>query len=253
MKIASYNIFEGAEASLPQLEAFVREQYLDVLCLQEANGWLEGDPSQLAEFAAATGFTHVASGGNRRFKLATLSKLPFGRTEVHSDNFWHGAVETEVVTAGGPLDIWNTHLNPMDEDGRIPEAKQIASGIDRSRPTLIVGDFNSLSEVDGYPADLAQQLALKGITKFGVDTTRYDVTRIFPDHGLYDVAAILEKTTNTVPTPANTDAHHADKLRLDYMFATESLLRRVGDIAVPKNELTDRISDHYPQVLTLDM
>ncbi len=251
MRIASYNIFEGAKASLSQLEEFVQQQDLDTLCLQEANDWLDGDPSQLERFATATGLAHIASGGNRRFKIATLSRLPVARTEIHSEGFWHGAVETEVETPTGFVNIWNTHLNPMDEDKRVPEAEYIASHVDTSKPTLVVGDFNSLSEADNYPRNLAQTLAAKGILKFGAAANRYDVTRILSKSGLYDIAALLGVETSTVPTPVNTDPYHAAKLRLDYMFASESLIRRVNELAVPKTYLTDRISDHYPQVLTI--
>lgn len=255
MKIASYNIYNGAKASLPELEEFVKQQDLDVLCLQEANDWLEGNPSQLDKFAAASGLINVVSGGNSRFKIATLSRLPFVRTEVHTDDFWHGAIEAEVETPEGVIDIWNTHLFPFNEDGRVAEANYIASHVDTSKQTLVVGDFNSLSEADSYPEDFARTYRAKtegkSKDKFGTDSNRYDVTRRMPKSGLYDIAALMDARTDTVPTPVNKDEAHAFKLRLDYMFATESLIRRVKDINVPKTELTDKISDHYPQILTL--
>lgn len=251
MKIASYNIFKGAQNSLPQLEAFVRQQNLDILCLQEANGWLDGTPRQLGRFAAATGLVHAAAGGNRAYKIATLSRMPFVATRFHSEGFWHGALQTIIHTSAGPIDMWNAHLKPRDEDGRLPEAKYIANRIDTDALGLLLGDMNSLAEVDDYPADLARILAAKGITKFGTDHTRYDVIQTLQDSDLYDIAAERGANVNTVPTPVNTDKYHADDLRLDYMFGTRSLMEYVTECCIVKDELTDRISDHYPQVLTV--
>lgn len=252
MRVAGYNIFEGAETSLPQLEQFVNSQELDILCLQEANNWLDGESSQIDRFAAATGLTNIVSGGNRRFKIATMSRLPIAAEKVHTDGFWHGAVEIVVDAPSGPLTVWNTHFCPLDEDQRLPEAAYISTRVSANERALVTGDFNSLSSIDQYPDDLSQTLAAKGITKFGTTHNRYDVIQLMLDGGLVDVAAAHKANVSTVPTPVNTDSHHADALRLDYMFATPLLLKAIVSIETLKNELTDSISDHYPQVVSIE-
>ncbi len=255
MKIASYNIYEGAWESLPELEEFVRQEDPDVLCLQEANGWLKGPDNQLDRFAKATGLTHTAAGSNSRFTIATLSRLPFVNAQVHQEGFHHGAIQTTIDTPGGTIDLWNTHLYPFNEDGRIREAEYMAHRIPMDGQALIVGDLNSLSRTDNYADDFARRYHAKtkggSKEKFGTTHNRYEVTDTLEHSGFIDLAARLGAPTNTVPTPVNKDEAHADELRLDYMFATRKLAERALGITVPKTALTGRISDHYPQVLTL--
>jgi len=252
MRIATYNLFEGAQDTLPLVQDFVAQQDVDVLCVQEANGWNDGLPSQLETLAAETGLNaYVYGDSNTRFKLATLLRLPILRSQVHTDGFWHSAVQTTIQHGDETLDLWNVHLNPGDEDSRLAEATLLTSLVDMDKPTIIMGDFNSLNESDKYPDELISNLALQGIKKFGTDKLRYDVTAYFTDKGLIDVAALLGKRQTTVPTPANRDMYHAANMRLDYMFATASLIKSVVGIEVPKDNLTDAISDHYPVILTL--
>ena len=56
----------------------------------------------------------------------------------------------------------------------------------------------------------------------------------------------------TVPTPANKDMYHATEMRLDYMFVTDGLARSLRSVQVPKNLLTDVISDHCPLVVDFE-
>ncbi|MGF7228631.1 MAG: endonuclease/exonuclease/phosphatase family protein [Candidatus Saccharibacteria bacterium] len=252
MRIASYNLFEGAQNTQSELKEFVAEQELDVLCIQEANGWAEGEPTRLEEFAEATGLNTWAYGdSNTRFKLATFSGSPMLASKAHTDGFWHSAVHSVVQTNGEPLHVWNVHLNPGNEDERLAEAKLLMSLINQDEQTIITGDFNSLSRADQYPEGLIDDLTAKGITKFGTNALRYDVTDFFTNAGLIDIAVPLSSRTNTVPTPANQDVYHAAELRLDYMFVTQGLAKAIKSIEVVKSPLTEVISDHYPLVVTL--
>ncbi|CAN5708323.1 hypothetical protein BH23PAT2_BH23PAT2_02760 [soil metagenome] len=251
MRIASYNLYEGAQDTEAELRDFVDEQELDVLCLQEANGWADGTPTRLEKFAKATGLTSsVYADSNTRFKLAMFSKTIVTDSTVHTDGFWHSAVHSVVQLDDTPLHVWNVHLNPGNEDQRLAEAKLLMSLINQDEHTIITGDFNSLSRTDQYPDGLIDDLIAKGITKFGDTSLRYDVTDFLTEAGLTDVAASLDKHSNTVPTPANQDAYHAAELRLDYMFVTQGLAKAIKSVDVIKSPLTDVISDHYPLVAT---
>lgn len=253
MRIASYNLYEGAQDTYSQLQEFVAEQKPDVLCLQEANGWDNGTPSRLEEFGETTGLPHYVFGNsNTRFNLATFSRLPFLASEVVTDDFWHSAVKTTVGYNDDVLDVWNVHLNPKGEDERVREIERLISFSAANRSTVITGDFNSLSALDQYPDEMLSVLATQGITKFGVDRLRFDVTERLAWAGFVDSANQLISATNTVPTPANKDMHHASEMRLDYMFVTDGLARSLGSVRVPKNLLTDVISDHYPLVVDFE-
>ena len=252
MHIVSYNLFEGAQGNIPLLQDFIRQQGIDAICFQETNGWQAGDPSQLEQTATETGLKdHVFGDSNTRFKLATLSRVPIIESHVYTEGFWHSAIRTTIQDDGEALDVWNIHLNPEDEDSRLAEAAKLIDMIDSEVPAILMGDFNSLSEHDQYPDNLAETLVAQGIRKFGNGRLRFDVTNFFVEHGLVDLAATLGTASTTVPTPANTDMFHATKMRLDYMFATKSVAQKVQEFETPKDALTDAISDHYPIVATL--
>ena len=245
MRIATYNLFEGAQDTYALLKEFVEQQDLDILCIQEANEWQDGDPSRLDDFSASTGLDSYVFGNSprTRFKLATFSRLPILSSVVHTEGYWHCAVQTVIDTGSEPLDLWNVHLNPQDEDKRLEEARRIAAD-------LAVGDFNGLSRSDRYP-NLLEKLQVQGIEKFGATALRYEVTDYLTKAGLVDLGAELGSNTYTVPTQANQDMFHAARMRLDYMFALPRIAALARSLVVIKNSLTDQISDHYPVVLVL--
>lgn len=248
MKIVSYNLFEGANETTAALEEFVNNEYPDVVCLQEANGWGDDNERRAKEFAEKTGLSHWIYGdSNTRFKLATFSRFPFVNSTVHKDGLWHSAIQAGVrLPDNNVAEIWNIHHNPRNEDDRIREAKKLTSIM--GTKALIMGDFNSLSRSDDYDPGLVKQLNAKNIQKFGETALRFDVMDLWDEQGLTDIALHLGANIWTVPTPANKDLNHADRLRLDYMLATPSLLPSIVSLATPKNDLTDKISDHYPLV-----
>jgi len=237
---------------MPLLRDFVEEEGIDVLCLQEANGWNEGYPTRLERFAAESGLAWYAFGDtNSEYKLATLSRVPILQAEIHTERFWHGALRTVIPYGSGTIDQWNIHLDPSDEDSRLEEVTYAVPLFQTAQNVLALGDFNSLSTFDLYPEDLASELFLQGITKFGLDELRRDVTNYLASQGFFDIAVVKDKVESTVPTPANQDKYHAAAMRLDYMFASHSLLQHVRNITVVKNRFTKKISDHYPLVVTL--
>ena len=252
MKILSYNLFEGARTTMADLLGFVADEAPDLVCLQEANGWGEDGRRRAREFASAVGLPNFVFGAsNTPFNLVTFSQVPFVESGVHHDGFWHCAVHAAVRYGDDVLHVWNLHLDPRDEQRRLDEAALLLRHLDGEGMVVATGDLNSLSAVDGYPSDLGERLQAKGISKFGHPDVRYDVMRTFADGGLIDVAHVLGTNEWTVPTPANTDVHHADRLRLDYLLAGEEALPFVRSVTVARNEATDRISDHYPLLATL--
>jgi exodeoxyribonuclease-3 len=249
MRIATYNLYEGAKDSYPLID-FIQKQAVDVLCIQEANGWQSNNFDRVRDFARQTGLDHYVFGDSHtEYKLATFSKSPITSLAVAKAGYWHCAVQATVAYRERSLDIWNVHLNPQDEASRLNEAEALIAGI--GGDTIIIGDMNSLSSDDLYPTTMMAGLVDRGITKFGTTGLRYDVTDHFKNSGLIDVAAALGVIEPTAPTPANTDAYHAFDMRLDYMFVTRSLNSAIEHVECVKSNTTDSISDHYPVILTL--
>lgn len=249
MKIVSYNLFEGAYETKTELLEFIKNENPDVVCFQEANGWDDNQQAYAKEFASEAELPFYAFGdSNTQFKLATFSRLPLLNTEIRKEGFWHSAVRASVQKDADHVDIWNIHLDPRSEANRLDEAKLLAS---LAKQKSFMGDFNSLSSADEYAAELVNQLNQKGIRKFGETVLLHSVMDYFAEQGLVDTAKMLGTKEWTVPTPANTDAFHADKLRLDYLLATKDLATTISSVKVFKNDLTDKISDHYPLIIEI--
>ncbi|HSX35244.1 MAG TPA: endonuclease/exonuclease/phosphatase family protein [Candidatus Saccharimonadales bacterium] len=253
IRIATYNLFEGANGSRNRLVEFVRTAELDVICLQEVNGWQDNDFARLKDFTDQVLFTSYAYGNsNTEYKLATASKNAISSRELHAEAFWHGAIETVLKIGGKEISIFNAHLDPWKEDSRAREMARLIAAVKPGRPTIITGDFNSLSRQDNYPPDLLTQLQSKGISKFGAQQLEFSVIDELLQAGFVDVAAALGKFDTTVPSDFNTDQAHEVPVRVDYMFVTPDLVPFVTEVNCIKTDLTNAISDHYPLVVTFN-
>jgi exodeoxyribonuclease III len=260
IKIASYNLWDGSNRTYFRFIDFIKSQHIDVLCLQEINGWQDENFAKLNDFADRAGYTDYEYGNsNSEYKLATLSMLPVVSKTVHQEGFWHCVVETHVKAGDTEIVIFNVHLDPWKEDPRIKEIEKILSKVDPSKPTIITGDFNSLSQQDNYPPEFLTMLQERKFYKFGQDALDFRVTDTVTNAGFIDVAARLAHLDVTAPTPygesGGTEEVPVSEVpaRIDYAFVSSSLLPMVKDFQVIKNEETNKISDHFPIVLTLDI
>ena len=254
IRIATYNLFEGANGSLNRLVEFVRTSQLDVICLQEVNGWQDNDFARLKNFTDQILFAGFAYGNsNTEYKLATVSKNAIISRTLHAEAFWHGAIETVIKLGGKEISIINAHLDPWKEDSRAKEMARLIAAVKPGRSTIITGDFNSLSRQDSYPPNLLQQLQSKGISKFGTQQLEYTVIDELLKAGFVDVAAAKGKLDTTVPSTYSTDKDHEVPVRVDYMFVTPDLVPLVTEVNVVKTDLTNAISDHFPLVVTFNL
>lgn len=245
--LMSYNLYEGAHASYTKLVDFIRRTNVNILCLQEVNGWQDNNFAILEDFAAKCGLPYYVFGNsNSEFKLATFSRAPIISSTVYTEGFRHCVVQTTVEYYGKDLDVFNVHLNPKLEGPRVEEIKKILAIIDSGRPTIITGDFNSITRQDNYSPSLFSELQARGITKFGREDLEFSVTDLLREAGYFDMASILRKQDTTVPSAFNRDKNHQVPLRLDYIFASRHAADRITAIDVIKDEITDTISDHYP-------
>lgn len=252
LKIATYNLFEGAKDCYNRLIDFVKAQEFDVLCLQEINGWQNDDFARLKDFSDRAGFiNYVYGNSNSEYKLATLSDIPINYQTNHQEGFWHCAVEIRVDFAGQELTIVSLSLDPFKEEPRLREINKLLNKLDLAKPTIIMGSFNSLSRLDGYGPEYFDELIKAGITKYGQEKLDFKVTDKLAEAGFVDAAAKFQHFEPTTPT-AYAAGEPEPPTRTDYIFVTKDLVGRVADFEVIKSEATDKLSDHYPLILTLD-
>lgn len=254
LKIISYNLFRGAQATMDELISFLKQEDPDVICLQEINEWHINDFEMLMYVADRTGMrTYVYGDSNTDYKLATLSKHPIITTSVYKNNIWHSLIDCSIEVKGRVLRVVNVHLNPHAESSRAIEIEHLLSQLSEDTPTIIVGDFNSISREDNYPENLLSKLKTAGIDKFSDSELLYDTTDLLKEANYIDMAADLSTITNTVPTTYNTDKNHLVPLRLDYAYSNRALHDSIANVSVIKSDLTNQISDHYPLSITIQL
>jgi exodeoxyribonuclease III len=252
IRIASYNLWNGATNTYFRLVDYVKEQNFDVLCLQEINGWESADLARVKEFADHTGFTDFEYGNsNSEYKLVIYSSLPITARTVHVEGFWHCAVEMHVHVDDREIVIINLHLDPWKEEPRLREVQRLLEQIDMTKPTVIMGDFNSISRRDNYPSAFLKGLQDKHITKFGQNELDFRVTDFLEEAGFVDAAASLNHMDTTVPSGYSTDEDHEVPARLDYAYVSSNLVPFLKDLATLKAPITNKISDHFPLVISL--
>src|SRR6185312_13039763 len=140
IRIASYNLWNGAANSYFRLVDFAKEQAFDVLCLQEINGWQDNDQAKLTEFTDRADFNTVEYGNsNSEYKMATFSKLPVTYRTVYVEGFWHCAIEMRVKIEDTEISIVNVHLDPYKESPRLAEIQRLFELLDVSIPMIITG------------------------------------------------------------------------------------------------------------------
>jgi exodeoxyribonuclease-3 len=257
--IASYNLWNGSKETYNRLVDYIKVQHLDVLCLQEINGWQDENFTKLNDFMDRAGFTDNEYGNsNSEYKLATLTTLPVISKTVHQEGFWHCVVEIHLKAGDKEIVIFNVHLDPWKEDPRVKEIEKILSKVDPSKLTIITGDFNSLSRQDNYPPEFLETLQKRKFYKFGQDSLEFRVTDALESAGFVDAAAKFSHMDITAPTPygeaQNTESVPVSEApaRIDYAYVSGNLAQMLTDFKVLKDESTDKISDHYPILLTLE-
>jgi exodeoxyribonuclease III len=259
IRIASYNLWNGADKSFNRLIDFAKTQAFDVLCLQEINGWQNNDFARLKEFVDRAEYDdYIFGNSNSEYKMATVSMLPIEFSDIYVEGFWHCVILSRIQVDGFEITVVHVHLDPWHEEPRLKELQRLFNLIDINRPTIIVGDINSVSREDNYPPEFLSELQKRNFTKFGQNSLDYRVTDYLANAGLVDAAAKIGKFDTTAPSLFGTYSSHEEipaseaPARIDYFFVSENLAPLIKNYEVIKTNTTNHISDHYPIVLTLE-
>jgi endonuclease/exonuclease/phosphatase family metal-dependent hydrolase len=235
--IATYNINWG-NIGLDEVEKAVRDASADVVCLQETNTQSE----RFLRRRLSSDYRHIQFVGHRNQfgaeRFGYLSRLPL--RGLNFDAPKHGLFGTYYATVlidGVAVHIANVHLSPfvVRRGSSLPQAlsaisrietahrdeiNQILSNINPTVPTLVAGDFNSLSTFIA-PMEL----------------TRREMTDSF---------AAVKESPDTHPTWHWRIRSGEIRFRIDYIFHS-SHFRTVSSRIVETNG-----SDHFLVVSDLD-
>lgn len=264
MRILSFNIWFGGERSLGKvanrrslIQSVIRQEGPDILGLLECNGWTE-DLTIFRDYEKSLGMrgfllsTEKDTEGNA-FNITLFIKPEIKVESVFMDavHFWHGVIVAEVSVRGRPVTIVVTHLNPNSPTERLQEAGTILGYIPKN-DCIIMGDLNSLSPADKREvADIPAKHRNRHVTNGEVDVS---VIRQFEQSGLVDSFGYLwpGATDYTAPTSVADDpAFQGTKLRLDYIFLSDSLKTSITEARVVRTENSNLASDHFPVLVNL--
>ena len=190
-----------------------------------------------------------------RNKLGVLTmtndhEVKFEKIRAYDRNF----IKTTLTTKNIELDIFSIHLNHLGEEIRKKEASALLK-YNRSRPTIIVGDFNTIDEAD---LETTKRITDNPIIKLGTMIKKSrpiikgmypaTVTKIFKQAGLTDWG---EGKGNTYPSFKVPLILNGPAARLDYAFGSKDI--KLIKFEVLKHKKYDQLSDHYPILVEIEV
>ena len=232
----SYNIRDGGQERLPRILAVIHAHAPDAVALIEAN-----DPEAAARLARDLGMELVLGEVENGHHVAWLTRLPVRRAENHrSPLLAKTLLEVEVRDDDEVVSLFATHLGSRHDVpkpvGEVPVVLDVM-GRRAGRPHLLAGDLNALRPDDpvGSPPP--------GVVKRGeaVDGTPRPALLPLLAAGYLDAYRALHPDV-----PGHTYPADAPWLRLDYVFLSPSLARRLVACDVDAGPEAARASDHLP-------
>ncbi|MBL1411029.1 endonuclease/exonuclease/phosphatase family protein [Sphingobacterium faecale] len=248
LKIISYNILEGMKNdkanNYNKFVEWIKLQAPDVLALQEVNGFNQRELEKLAKrYGHNYVITNLKSTDN--YPVALTSKYPIESRRRITLHVSHGAIFARlkntdlniVVTHFWPQAYWKTVGDNLGNDYRLQEANVVLDSTIRKftqeKDWVFMGDFNSVSRRDYDPA---------------VTTNNYWAIDEIMGAGYVDAIHYLHG--NKEDGSAKYDFQYPGR-RIDFIFGTESVLKR-GTKAMPiYDEFTKVYSDHPPMMFHL--
>ncbi|MEN8773400.1 MAG: endonuclease/exonuclease/phosphatase family protein [Akkermansiaceae bacterium] len=260
-RILSYNVWYGFTKA-PERKAnflkWVKAQKPDVVSLQELNGYTA---KKLKTDAAVWGHPYSAILKEEGFPTGITSRHPIEQVARFLDGFHHGLLRARIEG----IYYYVIHLHPSNWEKRKSEADLILADIaklPKAAQVALVGDFNTFSAEDKkyYTSSQLEPFFAARDTKYQEMNLRngkldYSAIEKFTSSGLIDLEHAKRgakyRFTGTFPTKIDKPGNHGEARRLDYVFASPSLAKRVTRAKIIANDTTWILSDHLPVIIDL--
>ena len=181
---------------------------------------------------------------NKGLAIFSYSDFRFKVLDNHNENF---KMIIPIEVSGGDFDfnlflVWA--FNPDDKDGRyITQVWKAINHYDvflTSKPTMLIGDFNSNTIWDynksklGSHSDVVKQLENKGIlSTYHLHYKQTQGTEEHPTFYLY---------------------RHKDKpYHIDYCFVSNDMMEKLQSVNIGEYEFWTKYSDHVPLIATFEI
>ena len=185
-----------------------------------------------------------------RFPIAEASRIPLG---TQPRGITDSALRVRLEGGGGPIRIDVVHPSPhIREAERVEAFRPLFAPT--AEPRVVTGDFNALSDEDPYTAEaLAEQMRPHVADPAALAERMLDrqLLAAARAHGLRD-ALPVEARRHTLPTRLpRPHATQGARIRIDYVLISDGLRALSGRVV--ESEAADRVSDHYPVVVDLEL
>jgi exodeoxyribonuclease-3 len=245
-------------AGKPVFVKWLKEMAPDVLALQEVTGFTQASLEQLAQQYGHPYAVLLIEG--EKYPVAITSKYPIVNVQKISDNMDRGFVMARVKD----MNVVSLHFTPFDYRKRRQEADLLLAHIKaqgEKQKWVIMGDFNTVS-----PADSASYSDGRMVANYQAYEKKYAPIQKLAD-GKLDYTVIERITANgftdalKTTTPSFVKTVHPKRFepktgtdvpsRIDFIFVSRDLVKKITAARVLVDTFTDNYSDHYPVLLDL--
>ena len=257
LRVLSYNVMLGFVNGKPKAIKWIASQRPDVVALQELKGYTE---EMLKEDARSWGHPHaVLSERKAGLRLGLTSRKPI--EDAHS--ITRSGIRLGMLhgqTHG--IDFFVLHLGHGSDEIRMQETGIVLTEIRKiesaDRPTVVLGDFNSVSRHDREFYERNNVETPTGFlykrNKWDFAILNLDVMDQYLTRGWVDVVhqhqGVL--TRKQASWPSLVFKNNKIHVRVDFVLASSSLAKRCLFARVMKDPATDYLSDHYPVMADFD-
>ncbi|MBM3230667.1 hypothetical protein FJZ22_03395 [Candidatus Pacearchaeota archaeon] len=255
VKLLSYNILNGFCGDTPlfvvdkrRLRAGIKilhQAKADVVGLQEAFIYpLAEQTTSYASFFKSLYIDRYIPQTYFRFAPLTLSHFKQTFRDLSTDKC--KCLETTLLIRKKKLIIWNIHTgHDISDESRV---QLIEALFKKSKPDIIMGDFNGTSQVDPYDREKLctafSRFMKEGASDKVRDLLKGALATKLLDAGYQDSFLVSKKPWHyTIPT--NMRSKNKDSgVRIDFIFLRKRL--KVVDAGIIMSKETEVASDHYP-------
>ncbi len=262
LKIINYNVLEGIRldttSNHQKFAEWVNEQNPDILALQELNFFTQ---KKLEQLARSFNHSYAVLLKEAGYPVGITSKYPIVNVQKVLDNMWHGFIKAEIMG----YNIYVIHLSPHVYWKRREEIDLILetslSESKYAQKSIVMGDFNSVTELDveAYQdGRLLKRLAtvdekLPAIENLADGKLDYEVHRKMAEAGYVDALRVKNKVfDSSAPTLRFSEDGKVPPRRIDYIYVSKDLKRKVFSASIIKDQFTHYHSDHYPVTIELN-
>ena len=254
--VVSYNVLEGFKSDSLNIDTYVdwiSDIDPDVVAYQEMNKFSQKDLEKLAK---RYGHPYAVMSKFEGFPVAISSKHPIVNVQKVVDNMWHAFLHVQIKD----IHFFVIHYSPFDYKKRQEEMKLVlahAATLPKDSKILIMGDFNSLDKSDAIHhtdemlknlrAREEKQAHIRNLNNGEID---YSVLQLIKDAGFIDTFWL---TNDKSMYSATTTKYGVPKNRIDFMWASPAMAKKVTNSTIIHDDKTNVMSDHYPVYVQFDL